>query len=231
MQKYFSNKNYQLAEIISMLMNDLHNTNKYENILFVRTTTTGEWMDNLLLNNDKAVRICYVVKKSNTRCHKNTIFISSDKFIDTLLSMNKKFDLICIDPYHEYYESNRDFELIISLLSNDGVIISHDCYPMNKLMASPKFINGWWSGETYIALVNQSYLNPTMYFGILNIDTGIGIISKNKFEMLENNFDRNKQKELLELHKDANKDENKYSECYDYFTSNSKEIINTIYLE
>lgn len=225
MDKYFKIKKYKNGDIISMFIIDLYNEYKYENILFVRTCTTGDWLDNLLVNEKNITRILYDTNKTKkeNKYHKSTILVNSNNLDNTLISLNKKFSLICIDPFHEYYESNRDFTILSSLLNDDGVLISHDCFPSNKNMATPKFKNGAWCGETYIAFVEFSYKNPNMFYGILDIDTGIGIISKIQFQLLTNIFDIKKQEYLLLLHNNNN-------EPYEYFYKNSKDIINTIYL-
>ncbi len=166
-----------------------------------------------------------MINKNKKKIKKKEFYtakIHSNELEKTLKSLNKKFDLICIDSFHEYNESKRDFELITSLLNDNGIIICHDCYPINKEKCLPKYSIGEWSGETYVALVELAYNNPNYYYGILNIDTGIGIISKKEFELLKNNLNTEKQKELLYLHQNNNK------MTYDYFIENSKEIINII---
>ncbi len=259
MEEYLKIKNFDVGEIISLIIKDLYNTKKYNDILFIRTSTTGQWLDKILLEDKNIIRILYYtditkgyyeniekekkrIKNKNRIRNKNKIInknknknkkqieriefykakIHSNELEKTINSLNKKFDLICIDSFHEYKESKRDFELITLLLNDNGKIICHDCYPLNKYTSSPNFILGNWSGETYIALVELAYNNPNYYYGILNIDTGIGIISKKEFELLKNNLNRDKQKELLSLHKNNNEN------IYDYFIENSKEIINMI---
>jgi hypothetical protein len=59
-----------------------------------------------------------------------------------------------------------------------------------------------------------------MYYTVLNVDTGIGIMSKQQINYLSNSLDKNKQKHLLDLHK-------KLQDPYTYFTTNSKDIINS----
>ncbi len=225
MEKYLKIENYNNGHIISTIINELYEKNKFQNILFIRTPSTGEWMDNILNDNKNIIRILYETDKINLDLEKKNMSIKkvhSNELEKTINSLNNKFDLICIDPFHEYNESIRDLRLLIPLLNDNGMIICHDCYPENKKMAEPKYILGGWSGETYIALVELAYNNPNYYYGILNIDTGIRIISKKEFELLKNNLNRDKQKELLSLHKNNNEN------IYDYFIENSKEIINMI---
>jgi len=219
MDKYFTKTNYQNGDIISMLITDLYNKNK--NIIFIRTPTTGVWLDKLLVDKPNIIRILYDTNKiKKYKVSKSTKIIKSNNLEKKLDSLNKKYDLICIDPFHEYEYSKRDFFLLSSYLSDDGIIISHDCFPSNNNSALPKYILGNWSGETYIALVEFSYANPDLFYGILNIDTGIGIISKKNILFLKNCMNVSKQKHLLDLHN------NKSNDVYDFFSQNAIDIIN-----
>lgn len=177
----------------------------------------------MFIDNLGIVRILYTSNyvKFIYNPHKSNIIIHSDELDKYLLSLNKKFDLICMDTYHGYKESSRDFKLVTSLLSDSGILISHDCYPMNKSVAGPVFIPGPWCGETYIAFTELAYKNPKWFYGVLNIDTGIGIISKKPLKHLTNKLDKNKQKQLLFLHNTSNNP-------YDYFIKHAKYIINAI---
>ena len=87
-------------------------------------------------------------------------------------------------------------------------------------MAKSSFIPGDWCGETYIAFIEFAYNNPNLFYTVLNIDTGIGIISKKQTEQFSNALDKQKQEQLLLLHKNSD-------DPYTYFTEHSKDIINS----
>ena len=218
----FLNKKCKLhGTIISSLVLGLYKENKYKNILFVRSCTTGLFLDNLLIKNQDINRFLYYTDKikNPTTSHQLTTIIHSNDLENHLISLNKTFDLICMDTSHEYEISSRDFKIISSLLNETGILISHDCYPWNKKVANPSYISGEWCGETYIAFVEFAYNNPNMFYTVLNIDTGIGIISKEQKYSLSNTLDRQKQENLLLLHKEL-------KDPYTYFIENSKDIIN-----
>jgi hypothetical protein len=223
--KFLNKKCNNFGDIISLLILDLYKKNKYKNILFVRTCTTGSWLDNLLIDNKYITRILYYTDniKTPTKSHILTKIIHSNDLENQLVSLNKTFDLICIDTWHEYDISLRDFKIISSLLNNTGMLISHDCYPWNKTVSNSFYIPGDWCGETYISFVEFAYNNPNMFYTILNIDTGIGIISKKQLHLLSNILDKNKQEYLLFLYKNS-------IDPYMYFIENSKDIINAISL-
>lgn len=221
--KYFSKKNYLFGDIITMVVNDLFKKYNYDNVLFVRTYTTGHWLDNLLTEKNNVDRILYYTDKVNKPrpSHILTSIIHSDDFENHIISLNKKYDLICFDTYHEYDVSSRDFKILYSVLNENGILISHDCFPWNKTVANPYFIKGKWCGETYISFVNFAYENPNLYYAIINTDTGIGIISKKYLPFLSNKLNKEKQEQLLYLYKNS-------ENYYEYFIKNSEELINSI---
>lgn len=218
----FSKTNYNNGEIISDVINFLTNKYEFKNILFLRTPTTGDWLDKLLLNNNNVTRILYDTKKMiYYKCHSNTTKIKHNDLNKTLNSFNKKFDLICIDQFHTYKDSIDDLNIMNSYLSENGIIVMHDCFPSNKDLAFPDFKYYDWCGETYLAFIDFAYNNPQYFYGLMKIDTGIGIISKTHIDPLRNNFDTKKQKYLLS---------NLTNNPYEYFTENSNDIMNIIEL-
>lgn len=225
LKKYFKKKTYQIGEIFSIFINDLIDTKKYNNIIFIRTPTTGIFFDDILPNNNNIIRICYQTSniKLTNNSHKSLIITQLDDLEKEIKRFNKKFDLIVIDPYHEYKISYDNFNLLINFLNDNGCIISHDCCPNNIKSSFPLFNNGEWSGQTYLALVKFANNNPELYYSVLNTDTGIGIISKKKEYGLRNDLDKYKQEQLLMID-----NLNNYDKSYTYFKDNSTYIINLI---
>jgi hypothetical protein len=221
---YFE-KNVTDGAIFTMVLEDLHKAKNFKNVLFVRTPATGRFMDTVILN--KEINVKRVLYYKNRGLIDPTLINSyrvlrQERLESYIKSLNIQFDVICVDSFHEYYESSKDFSLLSSFLTDDGILISHDCYPPKKEWAYPKFCKGPWCGVTYIAFVEFAYNNPDYYYIIINNDTGIGIASKKQIDNLQTNLDRSGQERLLELHK-ANDDS-----MYDFFCKNSKEIINAI---
>lgn len=227
--KYLNNKTYKNGEIITNYINDLICCNKYDNIIFIRTPTTGNWLDDILPNNKNITRLCYYIqktpKKRKYKYHRSTIFTNLNNIKETIKQLNKKYDLIAIDPYHEFNVSYNNFNLLLSFLKINGCIISHDCYPTELSLSTPIFKPGDWCGQTYLAFIQFAYNNPHLFYAILNIDTGIGIINKRKKDCLRNNFDKYKQEHIL-----AFDFINDYDKIYNYFINNSYDIINGISL-
>jgi len=223
MAKYFNKKEYQDGSIISQVIVDLYNSNKCDSVLFVRTPTTGNWLDKVLINAPNVTRIIYDTHKiPRFSFHKSSIIIEHRILEDVLRSKNKKFDLICLDSFHEYSYSQSDLSVLSPYLTDSGVMVCHDCFPSSKSMAAPIYQPLGWNGETYVAFIEFAYHNPEWFYGLLKIDTGIGIISKLQTNGLHNNFNKEKQEHLLLLHREDGGDP------YTYFDENSTDIMNII---
>jgi hypothetical protein len=215
----------QKGEVVSKLFEDLHKERQFKNILCIRTPTTGSWMDTMFSNNTESniTRLMYAGGSMTANSYMKRLYtvIEHSDLESHIRALNVQFDVICIDPFHEYSESAGDFLLLPSFLTDDGILISHDCYPPMKEWATPKFKSGAWCGVTYVAFVEFAYNNPDWYYTILNNDTGIGIMSKKPMAPLTNSFNREMQKQLIDMYK-ANEP------TYDFFCANSGAIINAI---
>jgi len=228
MERFFTKSTYQYGEIMSNLITDFYTKlDMNSNILFVRTPTTGIFLDDVLKNKINVTRIIYDTHRVKKFERDPETIITKHKYLPNILSeINKKYDLICVDSYHEYFYSNSDFNLLYSFLTDNGLIISHDCYPSSEKCAQPKYCEGEWSGETYIAFIDFAYNNPELFYGLLKIDTGIGIISKRPIDGLNKNANKKKQEKLLSLKNNPNNETNE--NVYHYFIENSTNLTNVI---
>ena len=189
-----------------ILLNDKY---LFENILIVNTSVTGVFLDKMCLDKNP-IRIKYNFNDLNN-------------FITTINGICKKFDLILVDPYHEYNHSITTFKMLTPLLNENGILISHDCYPPKFSITSPKYVKGIWCGVTYAAFIENSYNNPDFYYSVINNDYGLGIMSKVEIPFVKKIVDKEKQKIFLDLFK---KDD--YENAYNYFKTYSNDIINLI---
>jgi len=222
MAKYFKKKPYRNGDIISEFIHDLYSSNEYIHILFVRTPTTGDWLDKILIDCPNVLRILYDTHKlKDFSCHPSTNIIEHDTLEQVLGSEGRRFDLICVDTFHEFSYSKSDLSLLFAYLTERGTMVCHDCFPPSNTMAVPKYIDGGWCGETYIAFIDFAFHHPELFYGLLNIDTGIGIISKIQLKLLRNQFNKEKQQKLLSMREDG-------GEVYTYFHENCKQMMNII---
>jgi hypothetical protein len=229
MEEYFKDNQYGNGDIITKLFMNLYKTEKYKKILFVRTYTTGGWLDKLLVDNCNVTRILYDTNHTTNKiCHKSTILVDRLNLKDTIVDLDTKFDLICLDPFHEYTDSIRDLLVLSSFLTEIGVLLCHDCFPSNIKLAYPRFKMGDWCGVTYVAFVELAYTYPNFFYAVLNIDTGIGIMSKTYMNGLKNNLNIEKQKKLFTPFHFKNHEGVLLNQTYNYYCQNSKDLINMI---
>lgn len=223
MDRFFTKTIYDNGDIISEVILDMVEKYNYENILFIRTPTTGEFLDKLMINNSNITRIMYETYKIiNYSLHPSTHLVDYTQVPDVLLTMNKRFDLICIDTFHAFTTGQSDLHLMSLFLSSNGIMICHDCFPLSKNLAQPLYTPGGWCGETYAAFIDFAYHNPDLFYALLKIDTGIGMIGKIPLEMLKNDFNRQKQEIFLSYQINNNE------QLYDYFVENCEDMMNII---
>src|SRR3954451_1271117 len=49
------------------------------------------------------------------------------------------YDVVLVDPFHEYGTSWRDLEAAFSLIRPGGCLVVHDCLPPDEALAAPQF--------------------------------------------------------------------------------------------
>lgn len=106
-------------------------------------------------------------------------------------------DIVFIDGLHNYSQSLKDVINSLQYLNNNGVIIMHDCNPLNYAMAYPvkESINeaielgnkgeleGWngaWNGDVWKTIAHLRSIADNLEIFTLDIDYGLGIIKKGK---------------------------------------------------
>lgn len=98
-----------------------------------------------------------------------------------------RIDTAFVDGLHEYKQVLRDVDNCLRLLSDQGVIIIHDCNPASAQAATPYHEletamrhpewNWEWSGDVWKAIVVLRS-RPDLQVVVLNCDFGVGIIRK-----------------------------------------------------
>ena len=226
------------GQIITILCKDIcQYPSSIRNVLFIRTMTTGAWMDKIELDRSIGVtRICYTVDKHNVSksVHPDTRIVDHSSIKDMLFDKHGMFDLICLDPFHEYSESRQDLELCVSVfLNDDGIVLCHDCLPASLELSTASYTYGAWCGVTYAAFVDVAYHYPDFGYTVLAVDTGIGILTKHHHSLgkdyirelcfTKRSLDRTKQEKMLTLLK-----KREYNRLYEYYVSHGTDIINRI---
>ena len=89
------------------------------------------------------------------------------------------YDVILVDPFHEYEPSARDLREAVDLLNPAGTIIVHDCFPRDGTIAVPQYIDGSWCGVTYKAYLDFGLARKDLIFCTIDTDYGCGVIRRN----------------------------------------------------
>lgn len=89
-----------------------------------------------------------------------------------------RYDIIFVDPWHEYATSYRDLQIAVNLLAKNGIIVVHDCFPSSQQIAHPRPQEGEWCGVTYKAYIDFVTARSYLDYCTVNIDYGCGIIRR-----------------------------------------------------
>jgi len=150
----------------------------------------------------KKVKACVL----NTDNFKNTYFeVTSDAFFanNTTLLEKHTLDLAFIDGLHTYKQSLRDTINTLEFLDQGGIIVLHDCNPLDALAAYPansiddarkdlanhKDWKNIWNGDVWKTIVDIRKNHPELSAFVLNTDHGLGFVYKRKQENLPSIFD------------------------------------------
>ena len=89
-----------------------------------------------------------------------------------------RYDIILVDPFHDYACSYRDIGLALLLLKDNGSIVVHDVLPPSAgEIISPTFVRGSWCGVTFMAFIDF-LMKQDLQFRTVDCDFGCGIIRK-----------------------------------------------------
>lgn len=122
--------------------------------------------------------------------------LTSDEFFAQAekLLRDEPIDVIFIDGLHTYEQSLRDVNNGLRFLSEEGVIVLHDCSPSTAPMATPasSFAAarktaklGWtmeWSGDVWKTIVHLRSTRPDLQVHVFDCDHGVGIVRRGPAE-------------------------------------------------
>ena len=89
------------------------------------------------------------------------------------------FDVIFIDGLHEADQVLRDIKNALKVLSKDGYIVCHDMNPVRKEHQTVPYNGGHWNGDYWKAMVELRRTESELYTAVVDIDEGLGIITRN----------------------------------------------------
>jgi SAM-dependent methyltransferase len=100
--------------------------------------------------------------------------------------LEKGLDIVFVDGLHTYEQSLRDVENALRYLSNNGIIVIHDCLSNSPVNAMPTYeeakqhpnFEGNWTGEVYKTIIHLRALRDDLFIAVVNVDWGVGIVKK-----------------------------------------------------
>lgn len=108
-----------------------------------------------------------------------TYKMDSDSFFE---KNDELFDIIFIDGLHTEDQSYRDMINSTKCLTDEGVIVVHDCNPAIEYNIRPyeQFNGGEWNGQVFRGFINMRRYYTNWNSFCVDTDHGVGIITKNK---------------------------------------------------
>ena len=93
-----------------------------------------------------------------------------------------KLQIALINGMHEYHCALRDVENTLRYLSDEGVIIMHDCNPQSEQAAGrlKDWKEGVWNGDVWRTIIHLRSQRADLNVFVLDTDHGLGIITKRK---------------------------------------------------
>ena len=111
---------------------------------------------------------------------------TSDSFFNLLETnqtdkpINYKWDIIFIDGLHISYQVEKDILNSLNHLSENGVIVLHDCNPPDIDCAVEDFHGQCWNGTVWKTIYKLRCSKSDIDMCVLDWDWGVGIIKKGK---------------------------------------------------
>lgn len=103
---------------------------------------------------------------------------SDDFFLDDaqIILKDQSIDIAFIDGLHEFNQVIRDFYNVEKYMSDDGIIIIHDCNPLKEINQIDRPQDQVWNGDVWKLPFYIISKRSDLHFKTLNCDHGIGIV-------------------------------------------------------
>ncbi len=88
------------------------------------------------------------------------------------------YDVILVDPFHEYETSAQDLREACTLIKPNGTIVVHDCNPEEEALVTPHYQDGRWCGLTYKAYLDMVLDSAQLQSCTVDTDHGCAIIRR-----------------------------------------------------
>jgi FkbM family methyltransferase len=135
---------------------------------------------------------------------------TSNEYFDSISNSDIKYDIVFIDGLHYYEQLLKDIENTLNHLSDNGIIVCHDCLPSNEQMQEREIYNpSEWTGDVWKAIAQLRIERNDLEISVIDADYGCGIIKRGKnipYQINNNTL------------------------TYDYYSKNKTELLNIITL-
>jgi hypothetical protein len=165
-------------------------------------------VSNLLRNRTRTELINYIIKKNNYRTyleigvadgenfrsiqieHKDGVDpgggaanyqMSSDEFFS---ENSNTYDIIFIDGLHLSDQVLRDIRNSLNCVSQNGLIVMHDCLPQTYMQQVSYIVPGSWNGDVWKAAAHVRMEIENVHFCVVDMDWGCGILTPNSSQTL-----------------------------------------------
>ena len=102
--------------------------------------------------------------------------------LERILRDHVRYDIVLVDPWHDYDTSFRDLTEAFGLIPAGGTLVVHDCLPPTEDSTNPDGvwdpIAGGWAGLTHRAYVDFVLRRSDLTFYTIDTDWGCGVIRK-----------------------------------------------------
>ena len=88
------------------------------------------------------------------------------------------YDVIIVDPFHEYETSAQHLRKACTLLKPNGTIVVHDCNPEEEAFVTPHYRERSWCGLTYKAYLDILLESVRLQSCTVNTDDGCAIVRR-----------------------------------------------------
>lgn len=105
---------------------------------------------------------------------------SCEELFGELIRSGERFDLVFLDPQHDYATSLRDMVFGLRLMKDDGILLIHDCSPPGSAYATPEYNQGDWCGLTFAAYLDIVLFAKELHYITVDTDFGCGVVCRDR---------------------------------------------------
>lgn len=171
------------------IINDLIVKHNYKKYLEIGVRNPDECFNKILCEIKHSVDPGFEVALPHFNLDNNVTYqYTSDTFFKLLENKNLdlpttyKWDIIFIDGLHISNQVERDIINSLNHLSEDGVVVLHDCNPPELWFAREDFIVDGeahaWNGTVWKSIYKLRATRPDLFVCTVDTDFGIGIVKR-----------------------------------------------------